>query len=418
MSDKATTSAKGYSVRCTHCQAVLKSPVPVPAGKTIKCPACKKTFTTSGEAGTKVQGQTEAKSAPGSSPLDDDAEMVAAIAKLQGDGGLSAPAAAPTKPAPSPAPAPAAGLDDDDEMAAAIAKLQGDGGLGAAAATAPTPPAPAAESEPAIPDMEIPEVDDDLVVPDEEPDADVAEDFEMEVVDDDEKPSAKKKRKRDDDGEKPRPKKNRKRDDDEDEEPRSRKKSKRDDDEENDPDEDERQSRKKSRRDDDDDKAGKPRSRKKSRRDDDDEDDEPRSKKKKTNKAGSPLLLIGLIGGGIFVLLLCVGAGIGGYLLFGSGGGPDVVGRWEQRDIIVIPWEFRANGTGKVVAIFTINFNYRQSGNEMTITFTGIEGVKGGGPAKMNGRESLRVRVTRTGDTLRFEDLDGRQPPTTLHKVN
>jgi phage FluMu protein Com len=360
MSEKATKPGAGYSVRCVHCQAVLKSPVPVPGGKTIKCPKCKQSFTTPADGATKVEGQTALKrpaaltSANG--PLDDDAEMAAAIAKLQGDGGLGAPAASPPKPAQAASPAPTTdSLDDDDEMAAAIAKLQGDGGLGA---SAPPPSAPPAKSEPAIPDMEIPEVDDDLVVPNEDdeptPEEDVDEDFEMEVVDDDEEePAAKKRRKRHKEDDATRSKKKSRRDDAEDEDkPRSKKKSNRDDEEEN---EDEPRSRKKVRRSDDDEEneheeprskkkskrddeenEDSPRSRNKGNRDDDDENDEPRSKKKQKKKAGSPLMLIGLIGGGILALLLCTGCGIGGFLLIARPGDPEkeIVGKWQfERDV-------------------------------------------------------------------------------------
>lgn len=35
-----------FSVTCVHCDAVLKSQTPVPAGKNVKCPKCAKMFTT------------------------------------------------------------------------------------------------------------------------------------------------------------------------------------------------------------------------------------------------------------------------------------------------------------------------------------------------------------------------------------
>ncbi len=41
----APEAAKSYSLQCVHCQAVLKSPTPVPAGKTVKCPKCNESFT-------------------------------------------------------------------------------------------------------------------------------------------------------------------------------------------------------------------------------------------------------------------------------------------------------------------------------------------------------------------------------------
>lgn len=41
---------KSHAVQCIHCQAVLKSPTPVPAGKKVTCPKCKQSFTTPAEA--------------------------------------------------------------------------------------------------------------------------------------------------------------------------------------------------------------------------------------------------------------------------------------------------------------------------------------------------------------------------------
>ncbi|MBI2808826.1 MAG: hypothetical protein HYX68_27905 [Planctomycetes bacterium] len=35
-----------HSIKCLHCMAVLKSPVPVPAGKKVKCPKCQQSFIT------------------------------------------------------------------------------------------------------------------------------------------------------------------------------------------------------------------------------------------------------------------------------------------------------------------------------------------------------------------------------------
>src|ERR1019366_6417987 len=99
-----------HSIQCVHCQAILKSAAPVPAGKKIRCPKCQQLFTT--------------PVAPAAPPLDEDDETAAAIAKLEGDQALS------KKPAPAPPPAPV---------------------------VAPTPN-----------EEEIPEIDDDLAVPDDE----------------------------------------------------------------------------------------------------------------------------------------------------------------------------------------------------------------------------------------------------------
>lgn len=385
MAENATKTGASYSIQCSHCQAVLKSPVPVPGGKTVKCPRCKQSFTTPEPSKTRIDAKTAvAPPAPASAALDDDAEMEAAIAKLQGDAGVGAPppAAAP-QPAAPPAPAPSAAdpLDDDAEMAAAIAKLQGDGGLGA-----PPAPPPAAKSEPAppIPDMEIPEIDDDLVVPDEEGPAaeDVAEDFHMEVDEDDEAAGKQKKKKRAGDDE-----------DDEaisDKPAGKRKKGRPDDDNNDDEDEDRRAKNKKRRAD-----------------EDDDDDDEPRTKKKKKKKAGSPMLLIGLIGGGLFALLLCCGLGIGGFVLFGGGlGGPDVVGRWEQNQIIKITYEFRPDGKGRMETILSYDFHYRVSGNKLTVEPI-IFGMKA---------DPITYTVRRTGDTLHLRD-DAKGTELELRKI-
>ncbi|HZZ79823.1 MAG TPA: DUF5640 domain-containing protein, partial [Gemmataceae bacterium] len=113
--------------------------------------------------------------------------------------------------------------------------------------------------------------------------------------------------------------------------------------------------------------------------------------------------------GGFFVLLACIGVGIAGVLLLG-GGGPDIVGTWEQREFIVIRYEFRPDGTGTMNSIVAINFNYTLSGGELTITPTGVAGIQG-----VRGN-SVRHRVTRTGDTLRLEDVNTRKV-ITLHKV-
>src|ERR1019366_3659631 len=118
-----------YSIQCTHCQAVLKSSALVLAGKKVKCPKCGQMFTT---------GEPKR-------------EM-------------------PPKPA-APTPPPAESLAEDDEMDAAIAKLEAEQAGGKKPAAKPTPvvqpvamkPQAAAEPE----DFEVPEIDDDLVVPDE-----------------------------------------------------------------------------------------------------------------------------------------------------------------------------------------------------------------------------------------------------------
>ena len=261
-----------YSIRCDHCKAILKSPTPVPAGKKIKCPKCKQLFTT-----------------PPDAPTKDDAQetSVAAVRK-------------------QPPPRPKA------------------------------KPAPAAE-----PEEEIPEIDDDLVVPDDEPPA--------------------KKKRRDPDEE-------------DDDEPRSK-------------------NRKKRAEEDDDEDA-----------EDEDEDDRPRKTAKKKKKAGRPMMLILLLGGGFVALLACIGCGVGAFIFLG-GGGPDILGKWENNDFIKITYEFRPDGTGAMQAIgLNVTFKYRLIGSELELEPTGAGA--GGIFANVQGQRTARLRVTREGETLRMEELN------------
>lgn len=270
-----------YSIQCVHCKAVLKSPTPVPGGKTVKCPKCKQAFTT--------------------------------------------PAAKSETPQKAP---------DTDEA-------------------------------------KIPEIDDDLVEPDEVP---------VETSVEEGEPPSKKKKKRDRDDE----------DDEDDDKPHSRKRR-------SDPDED-----------------------------DEEDDREKKSKKKKKKKAGSPLMMILLLVGGGFALLACCGCGIGGGAYFGvvpgvgSIGAPDITGKWSgEVDAGFIKlkhtWEFRRDGTGTHDSLLNVHFRYRQSGNKTTITYTGVGDLKGEG-TKVDGRNTVTFTTRREGDTLTLID-DARNQSLTLRKA-
>jgi hypothetical protein len=198
-----------HSIQCPHCQAVLKSPTPVPPGKNVKCPQCKQFFAT---------GEPRKEAAP------------APVAPVSNDL-----------------------FNEDDEMAAAIAKLEADQSAGTPPAPVPAKPAPAAAPK----QDELVVTEDELIEPEEE-----EKPIQQKPVKK-EPPPAKKKREDDDEDEKPRPK-NKRYDEDEasSEKPRSRSK-KTDPDDENEDEDDEPRS-KKNRRDDDEDDE--PRSRKKKKK--------------------------------------------------------------------------------------------------------------------------------------------------------
>jgi hypothetical protein len=80
---------------------------------------------------------------------------------------------------------------------------------------------------------------------------------------------------------------------------------------------------------------------------------------------------------------------------------------------IKISYEFRADGTGEMDAIFKLNFRYRQSGNKLTIEplDVGFGGLGG----KVQGGES-HLTVRREGDTLILRD-DSKGGDMRLSKV-
>ena len=156
------------------------------------------------------------------------------------------------------------------------------------------------------------------------------------------------------------------------------------------------------------------------RRDDDDEDRIRKSiKKKKKKKANSALLWILLTGGGVLGLFGCCAVSIGGYVLFSIFHTPDIVGRGENREIIPIVYEFRADGTGQTEVMgFTVRFNYRLSGSELTITPTNVEARM----MNMNLRQGMiqdtgPMRVIRDGNTLRLEESNRRGQILILRKI-
>jgi predicted Zn finger-like uncharacterized protein len=448
-------SPMSYSIQCIHCMAVLKSKVPAPAGKKVKCARCQQMFTTGAAAASLTLPATAPPPAAQSPALaEDEDEMARAIAKLEAEQTFGKkPAPAESKPVPAvqappvaPAPAPNCALSEEDEMAAAIAKLEAEQTFGQKPAAVETKLAPVVETAlkvTAVPDDAIPKIDDDLVLPDEEgptserkrsknEDESSSKKKKGHADEEDDEPRTQKKGRRDDEDEEEHSKKKKGRDEDDDE-PRSKKKKSRGDEE----DEDEERSQKK-RKDEEDDEAftekpqpekakrraedgddDAPRSKKKGRDDDDDFDDEPRriDKKKTKQKAGSPMMLILLIGGGILGLFGCCGCGIGGYFLFGFGR-PDIVGRWQSTDVIRIVYEFRADGTGKMEGLgVEAHFNYSLNGSQITLTNTRVKVGAMEVPAKDAAQVSFRV--VREGDTLRFEDYNGRQGARlTLRKIN
>jgi hypothetical protein len=368
-----------FSIQCTHCHATLKSPKPVPAGKKVTCPKCKHAFTTP------TDGPTT---------------------KFETTTSIDVP------PPPSPEPEPALG---DDDLDAAVAKLQAEQSAGKKPAGAPGQPPP---PKPVIPNMEIP--DDDLVDPEPEETPQVEPQAMVE-------PAPSKNRQNSDGEEEPRSRRNR--DDDEDDEPQSRRSRADDEDEprskrkrrDYDDDDDDKPRSKRKRDDDDDDEDDEPRSNRKRRDRDDDDDDEPRSKKKKVKKSGSGAMMwILLAVGGVFGLLLCCGGGIGVYFLFPGGfgplGGPNVVGRWEHRDVIPIVYEFKGNGTGQVEAMGTITwFDYRQRGASLDMTPTRVQAF---GMDLQVPRRTNTINVSRDGDTLRMEGVEGRRGVVVLQRIN
>jgi predicted Zn finger-like uncharacterized protein len=434
-------SPMSYSIQCIHCMAVLKSKVPAPAGKKVKCPRCQQMFTTGAAAASlTLPAPAPPPSAQSAALADDDDEVARAIAKLEAEQNFAKkPAPAESKPvavvqAPPvvPAPAPNSALSEEDEIAAAIAKLEAEQKFGPKPPAVETKLAPVVETAlkvTAVPDDAIPEIDDDLVVPDE-----VESTREKKRSKNEDESSSKKKKSRVDakDDDEPRTEKKR-RPDDEDEEEHSKKKKSRGDD----GDEDEERSRKK-RKDNEDDEAftEKPQSQKAKGRTEDEDDDAPRSKKrgrdgddededdgprriderKKKKKAGSPIMLILLIGSGVLGLFGCCGCGVGAYFLFGFGR-PDVVGRWENTDVIRIVYEFRADGTGKMEGLgLESHFDYSLNGSQITLTNTRAKA--GGMELPVKDAVQVSFRVVREGDTLRFEDYNGRQGARlTLRKI-
>lgn len=154
---------------------------------------------------------------------------------------------------------------------------------------------------------------------------------------------------------------------------------------------------------------------------DDDSDDRPTAKKKKKNAGNSMTRTLLLVGGGAAVLLSCCCTfSIGGYFLFQSVSAPDVVGRWEGHvDAGFLKmkhaYEFRGDRTGTEETLVVTHFDYRQSGSNLTITYTGVGNMKAQG-IKVNGRSSVTFTVRREGDTLTLID-DAQGVPLTLKKV-
>lgn len=384
-----------YSIQCVHCKAVLKSPTPVPAGKKVKCPKCKEVFTTPAAA-EKSTTTLEKKTALGQLPP----EKAAAPPK-------------PTAPVAEEFPPPLAKLEAEhsvkpaspEEAAAALAKLEADQ---AAGAKKPVPqPMPAAKP---IPNMEIPDEDEDLVEPEEEEleepiDEEVAvEEEEVEVQpeeDEDDEPRSRRQSRQDEE--------------DEDDKPRSRRKSRRDEDEEEEEEEeedDEPRSRRKSRGEDDEEEDDEPRSRRKSRHDEDDEedDDEPRARSKKKKKAAGSgaLLWIFLLGGGFVSLFTCCGCGVGGWFLFFDK--PNIVGAWQTEQMLARQrLEFFKDGTGKIdEPTVTRHFTYTLSSGSPPILERKItrEEFKGGFiQVRLEGR-TLRDDVRLEGDQLTLTQRD------------
>ena len=82
-------------------------------------------------------------------------------------------------------------------------------------------------------------------------------------------------------------------------------------------------------------------------------------------------------------------------------------------------YEFRADGTGTIRdRIAIVHFKYDFSGNEMTMTVTQAE-ILGKKENLPPGNEN-KIRVTRTGNTLRMKDLHGfkNDREWSLHKID
>jgi phage FluMu protein Com len=483
-----------YTIQCVHCQAVLKSVVPVPAGKKVKCPKCQQMFTTGGNAAQPAAAPTPPAAPAQDEALADDDEMARAIAKLEAEQTFGKkPAATETKPDPAPAPpvagapAPDGAHSDEDEMAAAIAKLEVEQTFGTKPAPAETKSAPVVQAAPdvgpsrevtAVPEEAIPEIDDDLVVPDEEDstserkrgenaDESYSKKKQSRADAEDDEVRSKKKKTSDDEGdeEAERSKKKKRRDEADEGAPRSQKKKRSDDEDDqdeerstkrksrdDDADADEPRSQKEERRDVDEDEeddgafTDKPRSKKATSRVDDDDDDEPRSKKKgrddddedddgprrtdkkkKKKKAGSPMMLIVLIGGGILGLFGCCTCGIGGYFLFLSN---PVVGKWEMDFFLArLEFDFYRGGTGKLTTKAggdeaTVFFDYKLTGSDPMIMELKATRFEAKGKMKKDQamfQRPARFRVNLDGDFMTLTEMDPQGPinlPLRLRRVH
>lgn len=148
---------------------------------------------------------------------------------------------------------------------------------------------------------------------------------------------------------------------------------------------------------------------------------EERKQKKKKKKGKSKLpLLLGLGAGGAFLILLCCGLGGGGvYFAAVSAtklGAPSVVGRWEGPieggpPRLIYHYTFRADGTGVEETLGNTFFNYSQTGDTLTILYTGADfgpggfGMKGApGEFIVNGRTGITFTAKRDGDSLTLID--------------
>jgi predicted Zn finger-like uncharacterized protein len=113
-----------FKITCPHCDAVMKSPKPVPAGKKVKCARCDKVFTTPEEEDDDLVVEAPKKKPSGKSKAD---PKTATKAADKGAKKKEAKASPPPPPAPPAADEeggfyglieddkPAAGGDDDDE---------------------------------------------------------------------------------------------------------------------------------------------------------------------------------------------------------------------------------------------------------------------------------------------------------------
>jgi hypothetical protein len=141
-------------------------------------------------------------------------------------------------------------------------------------------------------------------------------------------------------------------------------------------------------------------------------------KKKKKKSGGSIALILGLVGGGVVLLGCCGCGGVATGVYFWPGGSgllsrsPDVVGRWEgetEAGFLKIKhtFEFRSNGTGTSEDLLRTQFNYRQIGDKLTITYTGVGDMRAPpGQIRVNNRSSRTFSVRRDGDTLTLEESE------------